>query len=172
MLYVDNGSTLTSAGSAAGLDLGLHLIRRDFGAQVANSVARRLVVSPHRDGGQAQFIAAPVADAASSLAPTLDWVVEHLDQPLSVADMASHANQSSRTFARHFRADVGIPPHQWLVQQRVLAARQLLETSVAPIDAIARTCGFGTAATLRHHFRREMKTSPTTYRRRFASQPE
>jgi len=168
VLYIDNGSVLTSAGSAAGLDLGLHLIRRDFGAEVANSVARRLVVSPQRDGGQAQFIAAPAApDQSTSLASTMAWALERLDIDLAVADLAAHAAMSPRTFARHFRSEVGVSPHRWLVQQRVLRAQSLLETTTHAIDTVARACGFGSAATLRHHFQRNVQTTPSAYRARF-----
>ncbi|MEM7323867.1 MAG: transcriptional regulator FtrA [Actinomycetota bacterium] len=170
VLYVDNGSTLTSAGSAAGLDLGLHLIRRDYGAGVANSVARRLVVPPHRAGGQAQFISEPVPDGLPrSIAPTVAWIQEHLDRPITVEDMARTANMSARTFARRFRDDMGIPPHRWLTRQRVLRAQQLLETTDLAVDTVAAGCGFGSAATLRHHFQRETRTSPSAYRRSFTA---
>lgn len=168
VLYIDNGQTLTSAGSAAGIDLGLHLIRRDYGVEVANQVARRLIVPPHRDGGQAQFISTPVAHNDSvSLAPTVAWAVENLEQPMTVADLASRANMSPRTFARRFRADMGVSPHKWLVRQRVGLAQRLLETTTASIDAVAVESGFVTAQTLRHHFLREVKTSPTGYRSSF-----
>ena len=151
VLYVDNGTTLTSAGSAAGLDLGLHLIRRDHGADVANRVARRLVVPPHRSGGQAQFISEPMpADPPRSIAPTVAWVQEHLDNAITVDDMAAQ-------------------PHQWLTRQRVTKAQRLLETTDLPIDTIATSCGFGSAATLRHHFQREARTTPSAYRSSFAA---
>lgn len=168
VLFVDNGSVLTSAGSAAGLDLGLHLIRRDFGAEVANSVARRLVVSPHRDGGQAQFIVAPAApDDAGSVANTMAWAIEQLDTELTVDRLAEHAAMSPRTFARRFQAEVGVSPHRWLTRQRVLAAQSLLESTRLPVDEVARACGFGSAATLRHHFHQTVRTTPTAYRARF-----
>lgn len=168
VLYVDNGSTLTSAGSAAGIDLGLHLIRRDYGVETANQVARRLIVSPHRDGGQAQFITAPVAvEGSTSLAPTVAWAVENLARPMSVSDLASKASMSPRTFARRFRQDMGISPHKWLVQQRVGLAQRILETTGASIDEVAANSGFVTAPTLRHHFLREVQTTPTSYRARF-----
>lgn len=168
VLYVDNGSVLTSAGSAAGLDLGLHLIRRDFGHRVASTVARRLVLPPHRDGGQAQFIDTPVTSLADqSLAPTLDWALDHLAEPLRVADLAAHANTSVRTFARRFRNETGMPPHQWLTRQRVLHAQVLLESTDQSIEAVAAACGFGSAATLRHHFERATRTTPTRYRAGF-----
>ncbi|MEM7272958.1 MAG: transcriptional regulator FtrA [Actinomycetota bacterium] len=170
VLYVDNGSLLTSAGSAAGLDLGLHLIRRDHGAAVANRVARRLVLSPQRAGGQAQFIADPVPpDPNASLATTMDWIQERLDRPLTVAEMAANANLSARTFARRFRSEIGLPPHRWLVTQRVAAAKRLLETTDASVDVIAARCGFGSGATLRHHFQREASTTPSAYRASFGS---
>lgn len=170
VLYVDNGTTLTSAGSAAGLDLGLHLIRRDYGADVANRVARRLVVPPHRAGGQAQFIAEPMpTDPPRSIAPTVAWVQENLGRPITVEDMATHATMSARTFARRFRNDMGVPPHQWLIRQRVTQAQRLLETTDLPIDTVASACGFGSAATLRHHFQRETKTTPSGYRNSFAA---
>ncbi|MCP4223896.1 MAG: transcriptional regulator FtrA, partial [Actinomycetia bacterium] len=170
VLYVDNGAVLTSAGSAAGLDLGLHLIRRDHGSEVANQVARRLVVAPHRDGGQAQFIANPVSgENHLSLAPTMDWAINHLNRPLTVADLAGHASMSQRTFARRFRRDTGRSPHRWLTQQRVLRAQHLLETTSHGIDVIATEAGFGSAANLRHHFERETLTTPTRYRSTFSS---
>ena len=170
VLYVDNGTLLTSAGSAAGLDLGLHLIRRDFGSSVANQVARRLVVPPHRDGGQAQFIAAPVADdSETTLAATMEWAVEHLDQPLTVAQLADHAHMNARTFARRFTTEAGRSPLRWLTQQRVLRAQELLETTHVSIDVVAQRSGLGTAANLRRHFERETRTTPTRYRAAFAT---
>ena len=169
VLYVDNGSTLTSAGSAAGIDLGLHLIRRDFGVEVANQVARRLIVSPHREGGQAQFIETPIKhDDSASLAPSIAWAMDNLASPLTVTDFAKAASMSPRTFARRFRADIGVPPHKWLVQQRVGLARHLLESTRETIDRVAAESGFVTAQTLRHHFAREMKTTPTSYRNSFS----
>ncbi len=170
VLFVDNGQELTSAGSAAGLDLGLHLIRRDHGADIANRVARRLVLPPQRDGGQAQFISHGARDQASAetgIAPTLDWALGHLDQPLEVADFAAHASMSPRTFARRFAADTGTTPHRWLTRQRVLAAQTLLETTAEPIERVAARCGFGSAATLRRHFTALVRTTPTAYRARF-----
>lgn len=168
VLYVDNGALLTSAGSAAGIDLGLHLIRRDHGQAVANQVARRLVLPPHRDGGQAQFVDQPVqVDPAQSLAPVLEWTLAHLDQPLTVASLANRAAMSERTLARRFRADVGVTPLRWINRQRVLRAQELLATTSLGVDVIAQRCGFASAATLRHHFSREAHTSPTAYRRSF-----
>jgi len=170
VLYVDNGKVLTSAGSAAGLDLGLHLIRRDYGADVANSVARRLVIAPQRDGGQAQFINVPAApDESMALAPTMAWALERLDDALSVEQLARHAAMSPRTFARRFRAEAGVSPHQWVTKQRVLRAQQLLETTNHSIDTVAHACGFGSAATLRHHFQQNVQTTPSRYRARFSA---
>lgn len=169
VLYVDNGQLLTSAGSAAGLDLGLHLIRRDFGAAIANQVARRLVLPPARDGGQAQYIARPETPSAThDLAATLDWALERLHEPLEVTDLAGHAALSPRTFARRFSAEVGTSPHRWLTRQRVLAAQSLLESTSESVDRIATATGFGSAATLRHHFHRALKTTPSRYRATFA----
>ena len=170
VLYVDHGAVLTSAGSAAGIDLGLHLIRRDYGAEVANQVARRLVVPPHRAGGQAQFIETSVRPAASRSDPfgeALAWASAHLDRPISVDDLAARAHLAPRTLARRFRADLGTTPHRWLTQQRVALAQRLLETTGAGIDQVAAEAGFGTAATLRHHFQQLVGTAPTTYRRQF-----
>lgn len=168
VLYVDNGSTLTSAGSAAGIDLGLHLIARDHGAHVANQVAKRLVVLPHREGGQAQFIDTPHHEApVAALAPIVSWALEHLDQPLPVGVLAGRAAMAPRTFARRFAREMGTPPHQWITRQRVAAARRTLETTDLPIDQVAARCGFGSSATLRHHFQQELQTTPTSYRRTF-----
>jgi transcriptional regulator GlxA family with amidase domain len=169
VLYVDEGTVLTSAGVAAGIDLCLHLIRTDHGAELANRVARRIVVPAHRDGGQAQYIERPVpTNAGDSLEPTRAWALEHLGDPLTVAGMARHACVSERTFSRRFLAETGTTPLQWLVRQRVLAARELLERTPAGIDDVAATCGFGSAANLRLHFRRVLSTTPTAYRRTFA----
>jgi len=170
VLYVDEGRILTSAGSAAGLDLCLHLVRRDHGGAIANQVARRLVIPPHRDGGQAQYVERPVAPAAGKgLAALLDQVQRSLDQPHSIASLAVAAHLSERTLIRHFKAATGQAPGQWLLAQRLQAARELLEQSALPIDAIAERCGFGSAITLRHHFRARFRTSPGEYRRRFAA---
>ena len=169
VLYVDEGTVLTSAGVVAGVDLCLHLIRGDHGAALANKVARRIVVPAHRDGGQAQFIERPVPNMADdSLEPTRAWVLERLTEPLTVAAMARHACVSERTFARRFVAETGTTPLQWLLHRRVLLARDRLETTTARIDQIAADCGLGTAANLRLHFRRVLSTTPTAYRRTFA----
>lgn len=168
VLYVDEGDLLTSAGVAAGIDLCLHLLRRDHGAEAANAAARRTVVAPHRSGGQAQFIeqAVPERDDGG-LEATRTWALEHLERPLTVAALARHACTSERTFARRFRAETGTTPLRWLHAQRIERARALLETSDLPIEAVARRCGFGSAAVLRQHFRRATATTPTGYRRTF-----
>lgn len=172
VLYVDEGRVLTSAGVAAGIDLCLHIVRKDHGARVANAVARAIVVAPHRDGGQAQFAAQPVPDAPDEgLARTCAWAVERLAQPLTVAEMARHACRSERSFARHFRAQTGTSPHRWLLAQRVLHARGLLETTDLPVEEVARRCGFGTAASLRVHLRRAAHTTPTAYRAAWSGSP-
>jgi transcriptional regulator GlxA family with amidase domain len=170
VLFVDEGEVMTSAGVAAGIDLCLHIVRCDHGADVANAAARRIVVAPHRSGGQAQFIDRPVAGpAGTTLAATRAWMLERLPDALTVADMAAHAGYSERTFARRFRAETGTTPLQWLLSQRVLEARRLLEECDLPVEAIAWRCGFGTAASLRDHFRRATATTPTAYRRAFVA---
>jgi transcriptional regulator GlxA family with amidase domain len=170
VLWVDEGDLVTSAGVAAGIDLCLHLVRRDHGASVANQAARRMVVAPQRAGGQAQFIDRPLTDAAgSSLRPTREWMLERLDQQLTVEAMARHAGYSARTFARRFRAETGTTPLQWLLAQRVLLARRLLEESDEPVETVAARCGFGTATALRAHFRRACATTPTAYRSAFSA---
>jgi transcriptional regulator GlxA family with amidase domain len=170
VLYVDEGPVLTSAGVASGIDLCLHIVRTDHGAEVANRIARRVVVAPHRDGGQAQFIERPVASPLSgSLEATRTWALEHLGTPLTIRDLARHACVSERTFARRFVTETGMTPLQWLLRQRVLAARELLETTSASVDEIATGCGFGTTASLRAHFRRHVATTPTAYRSAFAA---
>lgn len=170
VLYVDEGDVLTSAGSAASIDLALHIIRTDHGAEVANLVARDMVVPPHRDGGQAQYIESPMqpCSAQEPLAVTLDWALEHLHEPLSVERLAAQALMSPRTFARQFRAVTGTTPHQWVSRQRLSLAQSLLETTDASVDEIAATAGFGTAASLRLHFQRTLHTTPQAYRRTFA----
>jgi transcriptional regulator GlxA family with amidase domain len=168
VLYVDEGDVLTSAGVAAGIDLCLHLVRRDHGAEVANAAARRIVVAPHRDGGQAQFVETPLPPAGErGLAPTRAWAALRLREPLTVAAMARHAACSERTFARRFRAETGTTPLQWLLRQRVLHARRLLEATDLPVEDVAGQAGFGTAASLRSHFRRATATTPLAYRRSF-----
>jgi transcriptional regulator GlxA family with amidase domain len=172
VLYVDNGSVLTSAGKAAALDLCLHLVRLDRGSAVANAVARRLVVPPHRAGGQAQFVATPVPVRDDHpLAALLPWVLERLDRPLTVEDLARRARMSSRHLGRHFRAMTGTTPLRWLLTQRIRRAQELLETTDDSVDAVAEATGMGTAATLRRHFNRTVGVPPDTYRRTFRSRP-
>jgi AraC family transcriptional activator FtrA len=170
VLYVDEGSVLTAAGSAAGLDLCLHLVRRDWGPQIANQVARRLVVPAHRQGGQAQYVERPVPReraGGSRLGLLLDLVRGTLDQDWPVERLASEAAISVRALHRRFGEAVGLSPGAWLRSERVARARELLEASTLPIDDIAAACGFGSAATLRHHFRAILGCSPTHYRARF-----
>jgi transcriptional regulator GlxA family with amidase domain len=168
-LYVDEGTVMTSAGLSAGIDLSLHVIRKDFGAAVGERVARHMVAAPHREGGQAQFAKPAAAADDGSLEATRRWAAERLREPLDVAAMADHARVSPRTFARRFRAETGTTPLQWLLSRRVLEARQLLEESDLPVEAVAWRCGFGSAASLRDHFRRHTATTPTAYRRAFSS---
>ncbi|HEX6870365.1 MAG TPA: transcriptional regulator FtrA [Micromonosporaceae bacterium] len=169
VLYLDDGQVLTSAGSAAGLDLCLHVVRQDYGAAIANAVARRLVVAPHRDGGQAQFIEAPLPEhpADDRIARSLVWAQEHLGQPLTVATLARQAHMSSRTYLRQFARATGTSPIRWLIGQRIQASLVLLETTGMSIDQVAAAVGFDTAVTFRHHFGRTMHTSPAVYRRAF-----
>jgi transcriptional regulator GlxA family with amidase domain len=169
VLYVDEDPVITSAGSAAGVDACLYLIRKEFGAKAVNVVARRMVVPPQRDGGQAQFVQTPVATpSGDTLQPVLTWMQQHLDEELNVAALARRAAMSPRTFARRFRAETGTTPHQWVTAQRLLLAEQLLEESEAPIDVVASRTGFGNAATLRHHFAQARGTTPQAYRRTFS----
>ncbi|GAA1976480.1 helix-turn-helix domain-containing protein [Terrabacter lapilli] len=172
VLYVEDGPVLTSAGTAAGIDACLHLVRTELGSEVATRIARRMVVPPHRSGGQRQFVETPLpAEPCESLQDVLEWVAEHLDQEHSIPSLASRAAMSERTFARRFTAEVGTTPHRWLTSQRVLRARHLLETTDLDIERIARESGFGTAAVLRHHFQREIGVPPIAYRRAFTKQP-
>jgi AraC family transcriptional activator FtrA len=169
VLYIDEGQVLTSAGSAAGLDLCLHLIRRDYGAGVANLVARRLVISPHRDGGQAQFLDRPVdRREQGSLSALLQRVQRQLHQSLSIRELAEWAAMSERTFMRRFRAATGMTPADWITRARVDRAREMLESTALSVDEIAGQTGLGTATTLRHHFRQKVGLSPVAYRRRFS----
>jgi transcriptional regulator GlxA family with amidase domain len=168
VLYVDEAPVITSAGTGAGIDACLHLVRKVQGSRVANGIARRMVVPPHREGGQAQYINRPLAEGGGgSLAPVLDWMAISLDRPLSVADLAAHAHMSPRTFARRFTQETGTTPLRWLTSQRVLLAQQLLEDTDDTVDAIAEHVGFGNSATLRHHFRAWRDTTPDAYRRLF-----
>ncbi|WP_043499534.1 helix-turn-helix domain-containing protein [Georgenia sp. SUBG003] len=172
VLYVDDDRVLTSAGTAAGLDACLYLWREEFGAAAASLVARRMVVPPQREGGQAQFIANPVPECDSeTLGPVLTWIVEHLDEELAVDDLAAQFAMSPRTFARRFRAETGTTPHAWITTQRLHRAEQLLEQTDRSVDQIANDVGFVNAATLRHHLRRVRGLSPQQYRRRFRTAP-
>ncbi len=171
VLYVDEGNVLTAAGSAAGLDLCLHLVRRDWGPRAANQVARRLVVPPHRDGGQAQYVERPVPReraSGSRLAGLLDRVRAGLEQDWPVERLAAEAAVSPRALHRRFREATGLSPGAWLIAERLARARELLEGNTMSVEDVAAACGFGTAATLRHHFRTSLGTSPTAYRTRFA----
>ena len=168
VLYIDEGQVLTSAGTAAGIDLCLHMVRRDHGAEAANLFARRMVVPPHRSGGQAQYVEAPMPPKMDDpLGETMGWAVAHLGEPLTVQALAAHAHLSPRTFARQFLAMTGTSPLRWLLVQRVAAAQRLLETADLPIDRVAQACGLGSAANLRLHFGRVVGTSPTAYRKAF-----
>ncbi len=170
MLYVDDGQVLTSAGKTAALDLCLHLVHRDHGASAANGLARRLVVAPHRLGGQAQFIAPPPGPRVTDrLGPALDWAQAHLDKPLTVQDLARESGLSTRQLARRMRAEAGLTPLGWLHQQRITRAQALLERTEATVEQIAARCGMGTATTLRRHFQRTVGVSPTAYRTAFRS---
>lgn len=169
VLYVDEGDVLTSAGSAGGIDLCLHLVRRTYGHRVANDIARSMVVPPHRAGGQAQYIDHPVPlpETGDSLGETLEWTLRNLDRELTVDTLSSHAMMSRRTFDRRFRQATGTTPTQWLLHQRVLHAQRLLETTADPVELVARRSGFASAVALRPHFRRQVGVSPTTYRQSF-----
>lgn len=168
VLFVDDGDVLTSAGVAAGVDLCMHIVRRDHGSAVANRAARRCVVPPWRDGGQAQYIEHPVpGPSTAATAATRDWALQHLEHPLPLTELARHARMSVRTFSRRFRGEVGMSPGDWLIRQRVELARRLLEASDLPIDQIARRAGFGTAASLRQHLHAAIGVSPIAYRRTF-----
>jgi transcriptional regulator GlxA family with amidase domain len=168
VLFVDDGDVLTSAGVAAGIDLCLHVVRRDHGSSVANRAARRCVVPPWRDGGQSQFIERPVPSPGdTTTAATRAWAVAHLDEALELSTMARHAQMSVRTFTRRFRDETGMSPGRWLLRQRVEHARRLLETTDLAIDRVARRAGFGTAASLRQHLHSTVGVSPAAYRRAF-----
>ena len=170
VLYVEDDRVVTSAGTAAGIDACLHLVRKELGTAVASTIARRMVVPPQRDGGQQQFVDLPIPECASDgLAPLLDWLVEHLDADHSVASLAARAVMSERNFARRFLAATGTTPHKWLTAQRVLAARGLLEETDLSVEQISRRVGFNSAVVLRDHFRRAIGLSPTDYRRRFGT---
>lgn len=168
VLFVHDGRVLTSAGAASGVDVCLHIVRTDHGSELANAVARRCVVPPFRDGGQAQYIEQPVPESgAASTAATRAWALERLDEPLTLTDLAAHARMSLRTFARRFNDEVGLSPGRWLIQQRVGRARHLLESSDLPVDRIAIEVGFATGASLRQHLHAAIGVSPQAYRRTF-----
>ncbi|MEU7578380.1 helix-turn-helix domain-containing protein [Streptomyces sp. NPDC041068] len=170
VLFVDDGDILTAAGVGAGIDLCLHLLRRDHGTAVAHRVARFCVVPPWRDGGQAQFIERPVPEPTlATTAATRAWALERLQEPLSLGDLAAHARMSLRTFTRRFQEEVGMPPGRWLTAQRIELARQLLESSDLPVDVVAHRAGFGTGNSLRQHMRSVLGVSPVAYRRTFTS---
>jgi transcriptional regulator GlxA family with amidase domain len=168
VLYVDDDPVITSAGTAAGIDACLYLVRKEQGSRVANAIARRMVVPPHRDGGQAQYVERPVAEpAADTLREVIGWMERHLDEQVTVCELADRAAMSARTFARRFVQETGTTPQRWLTGQRVLLAQQLLEDSDATVDAVAERSGFGNATALRHHFRLWRATTPHAYRRQF-----
>ncbi|MQY15027.1 HTH-type transcriptional regulator CdhR [Streptomyces sp. RB5] len=171
VLYVDNGDVLSSAGSAAGIDLCLYLVRADHGAAVANTVARRFVVPPHREGGQAQFVeaaVAPVGPGDDGVARSMAWALGRLRAPLTVAGLAREAGMSERSYLRHFARRTGVSPMRWVVSQRVAASLPLLEAGAGSVEEVAGAVGFESAATFRHHFGRVMRTTPSGYRRAFA----
>jgi len=169
-LYVDDGDIVTSAGTAAGIDACLHLVRRELGTAVATRIARRMVVPPQRDGGQQQFVEMPIpARTADSLSPLLAWVLDHLAEPHTASSLARRAMMSERTFARRFNAETATTPHRWLTQQRILSARGLLEETDLGVEQIAGRVGFNSAVVLREHFRREIGLPPADYRRRFVA---
>jgi AraC family transcriptional activator FtrA len=169
VLYIDDGDVLTSAGSAAGIDLCLHIVRADYGAEAANQVARSLVVPPHRAGGQAQFVsrAIPEVEPDDPFAHTLEWMDANLSEAITVDALAARSAMSPRTFARRFREGTGATPHQWLLNRRILLAQRLLETTGLPVDEVARQCGLGSPTNFRLHFQRVVGTNPTSYRRTF-----
>ena len=170
VLYTDDGQILTSAGASAGLDLCLHIVRQDHGTRIANTLARRLVIPPHREGGQAQYIDQPVpVDGSPNLGPAMDWARAHLELPLTVEDLAHQALMSPRTFARRFRETTGTTPLQWLCAERVRRAQDLLENTDDTIDRIAALCGFGSAQRLRTHFTRVNQVTPHEFQRTFRS---
>lgn len=174
VLYVEDGPVVTGAGTAAAIDVCLHLVRVEHGAAVANAVARRMVVAPHRTGGQAQFVETPLpatADPDDGLGGLLQWAQHHLHEPLTVPALAARVLMAPRTFARHFRTTTGTTPHRWLLEQRLLRAEHLLENTDLPIDQVAARCGLGSPDTLRHHFSLRRRTSPTNYRHTYRRTP-
>ncbi|MCU1432142.1 MAG: AraC family transcriptional regulator [Actinotalea sp.] len=169
VLYVEDDGVVTSAGTAAGIDAGLHIVRSELGATAAAAIARRMVVPPHRDGGQAQYIDRPIPCGDGELAPVLNWIMEHLDEVITVPALARRARMSERTFARRFRAETGTTPAGWTSRQRLLRAQELLQGSDLSVEEVARRSGFGASAALRHHFARSIGTSPQAYRRTFST---
>jgi transcriptional regulator GlxA family with amidase domain len=170
VLFVEDGKVVTSAGTAAGIDAALHIVRKEHGAGATNVIARRMVVPPQRDGGQSQYIDSPIAECKSdSFAIVTQWMMEHLSEDLTVDQLARKALMSSRTFARRFRADMGTTPAAWLNRQRIIRAQQLLEETDYGLETIAQDTGFGTAAVMRHHFVKVLGTSPMAYRRTFGA---
>ncbi|MER6619440.1 helix-turn-helix domain-containing protein [Streptomyces sp. NPDC000931] len=168
VLYVDEDPVFTSAGTAAGIDACLHLVRKEQGPEVANKIARRMVVPPHRDGGQAQYIERPLPQSGGdTVSEVLVWMERHLDEETTVEQLAARAHMSPRTFARRFQQETGTTPYRWILRQRVLLAQRLLEATAETVDAIAGRTGFGNAAALRHHFVRTVGTTPQAYRRAF-----
>jgi AraC family transcriptional activator FtrA len=171
VLWVDEGAVLTSAGLAAGIDLCVQLVRADHGSEAAVSVARRMVVAPHREGGQAQWLERPLPAPGEGLAPTCRWALEHLADPLTVAGLARHAGWAPRTLARHFAAETGMAPLRWLTAARIREGRRLLEATDLPVEVIAARCGLGTAANLRLHLARDAGVTPTAYRAAYQGRP-
>lgn len=170
VLFVEDGKVVTGAGTAAGIDAALHIVRKELGAGMANIIARRMVVPPQRDGGQSQFIQTPVVECQSdSFAAITEWMLGNLDQDLTVDQLARKSLMSSRTFARRFRAELGTTPTAWLNRQRLLRAQQLLEETSQSLESIAADTGFGGAAVMRHHFVKVLQTTPTAYRRTFGA---
>ncbi|MGW0035396.1 GlxA family transcriptional regulator [Gordonia sp. NPDC003376] len=170
VLFVDDGPVTTSAGTAAGIDASLHLVREAWGPTVANRIARRMVVPPHRDGGQRQYVDAPVPTCTDEgFGELLDWMVGHLDEDISVDDLAVRMHMSGRTFARRFVDEVGLSPRRWLTEQRVMQSKSLLESTDIPVEEVARKVGFASATLLRHHFQASVGVAPLVYRKRFAS---
>jgi transcriptional regulator GlxA family with amidase domain len=168
VLYVDDGQVITSAGTAAGIDACLHLVRREHGAAVANALARQMVMPPHRAGGQAQYVPMPLGETGpASLAAVHEWALQHLSEPITVADLAARAVMSPRTFARQFAARTGTTPHQWLIRARLLRAQELLEQSESSIEQVAVACGLAPLM-LRRHFTRVFGVTPQAYRRTFS----
>jgi transcriptional regulator GlxA family with amidase domain len=168
VLYVDEDPVITSAGTAAGIDACLHIVRKEQGPEVANKIARRMVVPPHRDGGQAQYIERPLPKGpCDTVGEVLVWMEEHLDQEMTVEQLAARARMAPRTFARRFQQETGTTPYRWILRQRVLRAQELLEATDETVDTIAWRTGFGTAAALRHQFVRALGTTPNAYRRAF-----